>query len=125
MVCALFCFVRFGDDNWDWIFVRAIQHLRSNRSSRGRLLLRTSSPSSREALVVLLPYLLVCTDHFVLIISSLNPIHYIGHPFDLTKTRLQTAAPGTYTGAIDVVKKTVARDGFSGYAFPLCPSPST
>ncbi|CDZ98472.1 carnitine acyl carnitine carrier [Phaffia rhodozyma] len=38
----------------------------------------------------------------------------VGHPFDLTKTRLQTAAPGTYTGAIDVVKKTVARDGVRG-----------
>ncbi|PSS37600.1 hypothetical protein PHLCEN_2v527 [Hermanssonia centrifuga] len=38
----------------------------------------------------------------------------VGHPFDLTKTRLQTAAPGTYTGAIDVVKKAVARDGVTG-----------
>lgn len=40
--------------------------------------------------------------------------HAIGHPFDLTKTRLQTAAPGTYTGAIDVVKQAVARDGIKG-----------
>jgi hypothetical protein len=40
---------------------------------------------------------------------------YVGHPFDLTKTRLQTAAPGSYTGAIDVVKKTLARDGVKGY----------
>ncbi|THV05993.1 hypothetical protein K435DRAFT_826091 [Dendrothele bispora CBS 962.96] len=38
----------------------------------------------------------------------------VGHPFDLTKTRLQTAAPGTYTGAIDVVKRTLAKDGLSG-----------
>lgn len=38
----------------------------------------------------------------------------VGHPFDLTKTRLQTAAPGTYTGAIDVVKRTLARDGATG-----------
>ncbi|KAI0830735.1 hypothetical protein BC628DRAFT_1313124 [Trametes gibbosa] len=38
----------------------------------------------------------------------------VGHPFDLTKTRLQTAAPGTYTGAIDVVKKAVAHDGVKG-----------
>jgi len=38
----------------------------------------------------------------------------VGHPFDLTKTRLQTAAPGTYTGAIDVVKKALARDGATG-----------
>ncbi|CCM05191.1 uncharacterized protein FIBRA_07400 [Fibroporia radiculosa] len=38
----------------------------------------------------------------------------VGHPFDLTKTRLQTASPGTYTGAIDVVKKTLARDGPTG-----------
>ncbi|KAJ3499952.1 hypothetical protein NLJ89_g10003 [Agrocybe chaxingu] len=38
----------------------------------------------------------------------------VGHPFDLTKTRLQTAAPGAYKGAVDVVKKTVAQDGISG-----------
>jgi len=38
----------------------------------------------------------------------------VGHPFDLTKTRLQTAAPGMYTGAIDVVKKTLAKDGITG-----------
>ncbi|KAH8099422.1 hypothetical protein BXZ70DRAFT_895131 [Cristinia sonorae] len=38
----------------------------------------------------------------------------VGHPFDLTKTRLQTAAPGTYTGAIHVVKTTLARDGATG-----------
>ncbi|KAJ2932738.1 hypothetical protein H1R20_g4348, partial [Candolleomyces eurysporus] len=37
-----------------------------------------------------------------------------GHPFDLTKTRLQTAPAGTYTGAVDVVKKTVAKDGITG-----------
>ncbi|KAF9229124.1 hypothetical protein BS17DRAFT_689484 [Gyrodon lividus] len=38
----------------------------------------------------------------------------VGHPFDLTKTRLQTAAPGQYKGAIDVVRKTLARDGITG-----------
>jgi len=38
----------------------------------------------------------------------------VGHPFDLTKTRLQTAPSGTYTGAMDVVKKTLARDGVRG-----------
>jgi len=38
----------------------------------------------------------------------------VGHPFDLTKTRLQTAPSGVYTGAIDVVKKTVAKDGITG-----------
>lgn len=43
----------------------------------------------------------------------------VGHPFDLTKTRLQTAAPGTYTGAIDVVRKTVAADGIKGYVWML------
>ena len=45
-------------------------------------------------------------------IRSVNPP--AGHPFDLIKTRLQTAAPGTYTGALDVVKKTLARDGPTG-----------
>jgi hypothetical protein len=39
----------------------------------------------------------------------------VGHPFDLTKVRLQTAAPGTYTGALDVVKKTLAKDGVRGW----------
>jgi len=38
----------------------------------------------------------------------------VGHPFDLTKTRMQTAPAGTYTGAMDVVKKTLARDGLRG-----------
>jgi len=38
----------------------------------------------------------------------------VGHPFDLTKTSLQTAQKGVYTGAVDVVKKTLARDGISG-----------
>ena len=37
-----------------------------------------------------------------------------GHPFDLTKTRLQTAPPGTYSGGLDVVKKALARDGPAG-----------
>ena len=37
-----------------------------------------------------------------------------GHPFDLTKTRLQTASPGTYTGALDVLRRTLARDGPTG-----------
>lgn len=38
----------------------------------------------------------------------------VGQPFDLTKVRLQTAAPGTYTGAVDVVRKTLAKDGIRG-----------
>lgn len=38
----------------------------------------------------------------------------VGHPFDLVKVRLQTAAPGTYGGAMDVVRKTIAQDGFKG-----------
>jgi solute carrier family 25 carnitine/acylcarnitine transporter 20/29 len=38
----------------------------------------------------------------------------VGHPFDLTKTRLQTAPPGLYKGALDVLKQTVAQDGLTG-----------
>lgn len=38
----------------------------------------------------------------------------VGHPFDLTKTRLQTAPAGTYTGGLDVVKKTIKADGIKG-----------
>ncbi|GAA5838028.1 hypothetical protein JCM11251_006828 [Rhodosporidiobolus azoricus] len=39
----------------------------------------------------------------------------VGQPFDLTKVRLQTAAPGQYTGAVDVVKQTFVRDGVRGF----------
>lgn len=37
----------------------------------------------------------------------------VGHPFDLVKVRLQTAERGVYTGAFDVVRKTVAREGLA------------
>ncbi|RFU27025.1 hypothetical protein B7463_g9306, partial [Scytalidium lignicola] len=37
----------------------------------------------------------------------------VGHPFDLVKVRLQTAERGVYSSAIDVVKKSVAKDGLS------------
>ncbi|KAL4735688.1 mitochondrial carrier domain-containing protein [Aspergillus similis] len=48
----------------------------------------------------------------------------VGHPFDLVKVRMQTAARGVYSGAIDVVKKTVAREGlvrglYAGVSAPL------
>ncbi|OAL26845.1 hypothetical protein AYO22_04012 [Fonsecaea multimorphosa] len=48
----------------------------------------------------------------------------VGHPFDLVKVRLQTAEKGVYSGAIDVVKKTVAREGlarglYAGVSAPL------
>lgn len=35
----------------------------------------------------------------------------VGHPFDLVKVRLQTAETGVYTGAMDVVRKTIAKEG--------------
>jgi solute carrier family 25 (mitochondrial carnitine/acylcarnitine transporter), member 20/29 len=38
----------------------------------------------------------------------------VGHPFDLIKVRLQTAEKGVYTSALDVAKKSLARDGFKG-----------
>lgn len=34
-----------------------------------------------------------------------------GHPFDLVKVRLQTAEKGVYNGAIDCVRRTIAREG--------------
>ena len=37
----------------------------------------------------------------------------VGHPFDLVKVRLQTADKGVYNGAVDVVRKTVAREGLA------------
>ena len=35
----------------------------------------------------------------------------VGHPFDLVKVRLQTAEKGVYSSAMDVVRKTLAREG--------------
>ena len=48
----------------------------------------------------------------------------VGHPFDLVKVRLQTAESGVYRGAVDVVRKSVARDGlrrglYAGVSAPL------
>lgn len=48
----------------------------------------------------------------------------VGHPFDLVKVRLQTAERGVYKGAIDVVTKSVAKDGlarglYAGVSAPL------
>ncbi|GKT45784.1 mitochondrial carnitine carrier [Colletotrichum spaethianum] len=48
----------------------------------------------------------------------------VGHPFDLVKVRLQTADKGVYSSAIDVVKKSIARDGlrrglYAGVSAPL------
>jgi solute carrier family 25 carnitine/acylcarnitine transporter 20/29 len=48
----------------------------------------------------------------------------VGHPFDLVKVRLQTAEKGLYTGAIDVVRKSIAQDGlrrglYAGVSAPL------
>jgi len=37
----------------------------------------------------------------------------VGHPFDLVKVRLQTAEKDVYSGAMDVVRKTVAREGLA------------
>jgi solute carrier family 25 carnitine/acylcarnitine transporter 20/29 len=48
----------------------------------------------------------------------------VGHPFDLVKVRLQTAEKGVYSSAIDVVRKSIARDGlkrglYAGVSAPL------
>lgn len=48
----------------------------------------------------------------------------VGHPFDLVKVRLQTAERGVYNSALDVVRKSVAKDGlrrglYAGVSAPL------
>lgn len=48
----------------------------------------------------------------------------VGHPFDLVKVRLQTAEKGVYKSAIDVVRKSIAKDGlarglYAGVSAPL------
>lgn len=42
----------------------------------------------------------------------------VGHPFDLVKVRLQTSERGVYNGAIDCVRKGVAREGLRRVCFP-------
>ena len=46
----------------------------------------------------------------------------VGHPFDLVKVRLQTADKGVYKGAIDVVRKTVVREGLARVSSIFKPS---
>lgn len=48
----------------------------------------------------------------------------VGHPFDLVKVRMQTADKGVYSGALDVVRRTLAREGvarglYAGVSAPL------
>ncbi|KAF1931635.1 mitochondrial carrier [Didymella exigua CBS 183.55] len=48
----------------------------------------------------------------------------VGHPFDLVKVRMQTAEKGVYTGAMDVLRKGIAREGlvrglYAGVSAPL------
>lgn len=48
----------------------------------------------------------------------------VGHPFDLVKVRMQTAEKGVYTGAMDVMRKGIAREGlvrglYAGVSAPL------
>ena len=46
------------------------------------------------------------------------------HPFDTVRTRLQTAAPGRFRGALDCARVTVAREGaralYKGLLYPVC-----
>ena len=39
----------------------------------------------------------------------------VGQPFDTVKVRLQSAPEGTYSGAVDVVKKLIANEGPMGF----------
>jgi solute carrier family 25 carnitine/acylcarnitine transporter 20/29 len=43
----------------------------------------------------------------------------VGHPFDLVKVRLQTAEKGVYAGAMDVVRRTVAREGLARVGYMI------
>lgn len=48
----------------------------------------------------------------------------VGHPFDLVKVRMQTAERGVYSSAVDVARKTIAREGlarglYAGVSAPL------
>jgi len=45
----------------------------------------------------------------------------VGHPFDLIKVRMQTAEKGVYSGAMDVVRKTIAREGLARVSIGALP----
>lgn len=38
----------------------------------------------------------------------------VGHGFDTVKTRMQCSPPGTYGGAVDVLRKIIRKEGFRG-----------
>ena len=40
---------------------------------------------------------------------------FVGHPFDTVKTRLQTSPSGFYQGTMDCVRKTIRKEGISGF----------
>lgn len=44
----------------------------------------------------------------------------IGHPFDTTKTRLQTAPPLFYANTFDCVRKTIQWEGALGFYTGMC-----
>jgi len=44
----------------------------------------------------------------------------VGHPFDTTKTRLQTAPAQFYNGTIDCIKKTYRLEGMKGFYAGIC-----
>jgi hypothetical protein len=47
-------------------------------------------------------------------VDNLEPLSEPSPPFSFTRVRLQTAAPGTYTGIMDVVSKAIKADGMMG-----------
>lgn len=44
----------------------------------------------------------------------------VGHPFDTTKTRMQTAPNKFYSGTIDCVRKTYQWEGLRGFYAGIC-----
>ena len=85
------------------------------RSSKGKLSSQVASEVHLQFLSVRLSYTIFLFNGY----DSDWAIYVLcaGHPFDLTKTRLQTAAPGLYKGAVDVVRQTLARDGVRGCVY--------
>jgi len=44
----------------------------------------------------------------------------VGHPFDTTKTRMQTAPERFYAGSLDCVLKTYRWEGMKGFYAGIC-----
>jgi solute carrier family 25 (mitochondrial carnitine/acylcarnitine transporter), member 20/29 len=57
---------------------------------------------------------MILIDYFAGVAGGIAVV-LVGHPFDTTKTRLQTSPRGYYSSSLDCVSKTFKHEGFAGF----------